>query len=510
MPALGFGLLCLLVPQAAGAGEVPSLARRANDALARSSAWLIEQQADDGSWQRDDASHPLGRTALCGYALVHAGYRIEDAPVRKALEFLHSRDFAVRSTYETGCLLLFLDSLGPQHSDTIRALTARLLDWFDAGSGLWGYPAAPADLSNTQFAVLGLHIGQRHGARVPRATWSEVIEGVLRLQHEDGSFRYRNLPDVLSTGSMTHAALIALHLAADARGGRPTATLRRATDAAMQWCTDRFTVAHNPHGKGHHSGYFYYYMWGMMRYAQLYGLPRIGDRDWYREGAEALLERQQANGSWGALAETAFAVLFLRRAVFSAPRDRTRPAAADAVAAPQAKRSVPDPTAPFLRRWLVAGPYLSKPGEDDMLETPHFSLRGLRPRDGQRAGGKRWRVHDTDSDDVDLLLTTGGGTWCAFYAAVYLHADAATDAAIWVGSDDGFAAYLDGRPCGGSHHHDYSGDDHTRVPLSLRAGANLLLLKVENTGYFAHFKARLTAADGSPVEGVRDSLSARR
>lgn len=39
-----------------------------------------------------------------------------------------------------------------------------------------------------------------------------------------------------------------------------------------------------------------------------------GAHDWYREGADLLLSLQRENGSWGDHVETAFAVLFLKRA----------------------------------------------------------------------------------------------------------------------------------------------------------------------------------------------------
>ena len=41
-----------------------------------------------------------------------------------------------------------------------------------------------------------------------------------------------------------------------------------------------------------------YYLWSVERVSVLYGLRTIGDKDWYRWGAEMLVANQQINGSW--------------------------------------------------------------------------------------------------------------------------------------------------------------------------------------------------------------------
>jgi hypothetical protein len=69
-----------------------------------------------------------------------------------------------------------------------------------------------------------------------------------------------------------------------------------------------------------------YFLWSVERVAVLYGLPEIGDRDWYRWGAEILVTNQAENGSWPvesaprellfgtpSYVRTSFALLFLKR-----------------------------------------------------------------------------------------------------------------------------------------------------------------------------------------------------
>jgi hypothetical protein len=63
----------------------------------------------------------------------------------------------------------------------------------------------------------------------------------------------------------------------------------------------------------------YYFLWSVERVAVAYGLDKIGNKDWYKYGADILLLNQEADGSWqGAYgsfgADTCFALLFLRKA----------------------------------------------------------------------------------------------------------------------------------------------------------------------------------------------------
>ena len=46
-----------------------------------------------------------------------------------------------------------------------------------------------------------------------------------------------------------------------------------------------------------------------------YDVARIGDRDWYFDGAMQLLGNQADDGSWGRLEQSCFALLFLKKAV---------------------------------------------------------------------------------------------------------------------------------------------------------------------------------------------------
>jgi len=499
--------LLLLLGALARADE--TLGVRVNKALDAAAANLVERQAEDGSWQSDDKVHPLGRTALCCYAILHAGCARDHPAVVKALRFLRLEDPAhahlePRSTYETGCLLLLLHALGPPYDGQIRRLCTWLVEHFDNGSKLWGYPDGNPDLSNTQFAVFGLKIGEMHGFDVPKDLWRDLLRSVPRLQQRDGAFRYRS--GELYRASMTHAALIVLRFATEGAGMRqPPADLRQVITRGHAWFKEHFDVEATPWGRGHSDGNYFYYMYGLSRYAQIFGFDRIGDHDWYAEGAEALLRRQKSDGSWGNLEDTCFAILFLRKVVFTRPEARERgPVEKPAEAA---ERPKPSDEVPFLRSWLVAGPFRGQVGEDDSLFQEDFDVKAAAVA-GRSAGKLKWEAYDSPEDRVDFKKACGVADWSSYYAACYLHAAEASSAILWIGSDDGCRVWLDGKEILFGHHHDYSGDDFYRVPIDLAAGSHLLLVHVETQGYDVLLKARISDAQGGRIASV--SASTRR
>lgn len=87
--------------------------------------------------------------------------------------------------------------------------------------------------------------------------------------------------------------------------------------------------------------YPYMAMWSVERVATTYSLEKVGQLDWYNWGAGRLLKAQHEDGSWGrewhgmgSCLDTAFALLFLRRA----------PAAPDLT--PLVKGTLPPPRPP--------------------------------------------------------------------------------------------------------------------------------------------------------------------
>jgi hypothetical protein len=115
--------------------------------------------------------------------------------------------------------------------------------------------------------------------------------------------------------------------------GPQAAKARRASEIGLNWLATNYTLATNP---GTDQGWFFYYIYGIERVGTLYKLERFGEHEWYREGAELLIKKQEKDGPWDCTkafsighwlssieeSDTCFAILFLKRA--SRPTVSTR------------------------------------------------------------------------------------------------------------------------------------------------------------------------------------------
>src|SRR5690606_23650457 len=130
--------------------------------------------------------HP-GMHALALYALVSSGVANDHPVVRAMLARLAHDRFD--TTYDASCRLLALAALDPvEHGVWIRDLGAALTAWQEE-RGDWGYPGG-GDLSNAQFAALGLQAMSRAGVEVPAEVWARLAEAVMQCAAPDGGFGY--------------------------------------------------------------------------------------------------------------------------------------------------------------------------------------------------------------------------------------------------------------------------------------------------------------------------------
>lgn len=341
-----------LVRRDEGAAGASAPLRAAVDAAVdRGVEFLLAQQLRDGSWTANEDAYRSGQTALCTYALVKSGVPPDHPAVARALAFLEGHP--PRETYTVACHLLALEAVGDAaHAARIEELAGALVDWQE--KGVWGYPykldrsggagdlATRPDLSNSQFAALGLRAAAGAGVDVPARTWEHLLRAAYAFQEEprrieaareegrSGSgersvagFRYRLEDEIDVTGSMTAAGVCVVAICREALDGRlrgrAARDAQRSIELGLEWLGAHFTVRHNP-GKDR---YLLYYLYGLERVGALLDVERIGDHAWYVEGAQHLLATQTGAGAWAAQdaeADTCFALLFLRRATARAPR----------------------------------------------------------------------------------------------------------------------------------------------------------------------------------------------
>lgn len=207
-----------------------------------------------------------------------------------------------------------------------------------------------ADNSNTQFATLALWIAKRKPYEVPTEMTLERLERRFQTtQQQDGGWVYGSGGGG-STPSMTCAGLIGLAasygvviereatLRAGDLGGKggdgkddpaaPGRPVRRGDLTKEKIIQDALKYLGNELAEAEQKGLAnlgekpddirtnYYFMWSIERVGGVYAWRTIGNTDWYRWGANLLIQTQQRDGSWRGtygVADTCFALLFLRR-----------------------------------------------------------------------------------------------------------------------------------------------------------------------------------------------------
>jgi len=106
-----------------------------------------------------------------------------------------------------------------------------------------------------------------------------------------------------------------------------------ATFLARNWLAVNYSAAEHPQAPRGWNGYeptafIYYYLYALERAGIVYGTETFGVHAWYGDGARYILDTQRPDGSWktpskfddsGPVADTCFAILFLRRATSPLP-----------------------------------------------------------------------------------------------------------------------------------------------------------------------------------------------
>ncbi len=516
--AVLLALLAVLLPS--GPAHADSLAVEVNRAIEKGVAHLRTLQNEDGSFRGDRSdTFPDGVAGLALYALLRSGVPPDDPAVKKAVEWLQYRK--VDKTYSAAVRILALDALGDgKRKEPILAMAKWLEDSLHPRDHLWSYAPGDdrTDLSNTQFAVIGLVAAEKHGFRAKPETWESLLLPIPALQTAEGGFFYStNREARIATATMSEAGILVLEIAlarVDARKAAIAPLVRRAKESlARAWAyhEKRFTATTGFEGAhAFRNTWLYYYFWGMERLGAVTGRREFGGHDWYQEGARTLVARQGGDGSWGNGYDTCFSLLFLRRATFTLLDREAPPLPEGAETAPPPPPALPRPAeeTPFVRRWLLLGP-LPNPG-DNLMEEPPFKAADARPRAGSDAAGRKWAAYRSPSDWVDLKKAVGAGDNTITWAFTWLHVAEDQEAVLWVGHDDAFAVHLDGEKIHHFHFHEGAAPDEIGLRVALKKGVHRVLVAIEEGWGGTGLCLRIARPDGGPAPGVVPSLSAAR
>ena len=264
---------------------------RAIEAL---STGLLEAKDPRRFWEprklpADEAKQTSGWTAIVLLALIEAGISPQDPRIADAVDTLAAA--SLDGTYAVSVRAMVWASLPERHRRRLEADASWLLSGFSAESRGWDYRQQPQsrreDNSITQFASLALWLASARGVEVPSRLWEMLEARYLASQLPDGGWNYEGRGE--PRGSMTAAGVATLFMLDRERDPRrrEREQVETAIAQGLAWLDARFDPSRNP---GHHD-HEVYWLYSLERAALAGGLSRLGGRDWFREGAAALVAK---------------------------------------------------------------------------------------------------------------------------------------------------------------------------------------------------------------------------
>ncbi len=332
---VAFTPLVIVVPSTAQpqGREREQLVDQVKNAIDRGVAYLRRNQSARGDWEKGGVIGigviSGGQSCLAMLALLNSGVPPKDPVIQSGLEYV--RKIPQVGTYVVALQTMVLAEVNdPRDQPQIQSNVNWLLNAMRPGFAGWSYGPGldgGGDFSNTQYALLGLQAGKQAGVRIPDAAWKVILDLYKLSQSGDGAWGY-TVGDPNPRLTMTLAGFCGLHIAGlELKKGRQR--LNRETGVAErcgEYEEDPFIektlrwLARPGHFGYELANHMYYNIYGVERAGRLSGRRFLAGRDWYREGCEFLIRKQQRDGSWnggafdgGTIGATSFALLFLSK-----------------------------------------------------------------------------------------------------------------------------------------------------------------------------------------------------
>ncbi len=349
--------------------------QKVDKAIDDGAAWLtkrFDRGFDSSSWN--------STLELVMLTLSHANVKPDDPVYKKGLEALENTK--LQYTYRVAALAMALQRIDAvKYQDRIAYCAQWLVDT-QLPDGEWGYPdtltsptevpkavevdppriekksepkagqtqstvkirrviskklnmKAKGDISNTQFAILGLKACHDAGIEIPKETWGGALGYILKFQSQDGGWGYtfNGMKDSETYSSMTCAGVCSVAICLYGMGTKQaTAVKAPAVQRGLAWLAKYFVPDDNHNIERSHVAdpkrWLYYYLYSIERVGKIVGIEELGRQKWYDVGAKYLLEKQKKDGSWWTgidgvqwrqagdieTADTCFAILFLTKA----------------------------------------------------------------------------------------------------------------------------------------------------------------------------------------------------
>ncbi|MDF1800689.1 MAG: terpene cyclase/mutase family protein [Planctomycetota bacterium] len=339
---LGALALALTGQPSAIAQDAPPV-EAVNKAIDLGVEYLIGMQEADGSWGSDHAYFPGdtsgGETALILAALLHSGLKWEHQAIQRGVTYVRQTP---PTKYYGACTRLLMEEilLARQDEDHIEAATELILD--GAGRGYWDYPGDQLDLSNTQYALLGLWLAHKAGVKIPDKVYEKTMKVCMQYQLPDGGWAYfgpldgggapntaQSANEYPATASMTTAGMATVLFCFDALSEKKSNIKKYQSDvdesmaAGHAWLDQHMTYDENVQVGGERRNqtdvWYYYFLYNIERLSTIADLETLAGKNWYNAGAAELIKRQMRSGGWSSgpspsTTDTAFALLFLNKA----------------------------------------------------------------------------------------------------------------------------------------------------------------------------------------------------
>ena len=331
-----------------------------------------------------------GEVALMGLTLLECQVPATHPDIQELAKLIRFNASNMTTTYSAAPTIMFLDRLHKddqlkQTTETdrdrqireedrkhIRMLALRLATGQIPSQYIWGYVIPKldeqeeekllsalrgnfeniqgrgregGDLSNSQFAALGLWVAHNKYDMPVTGPLQKTGELLRNRQNDDGSWSYQPGSTRLHIDSGTCAGLILLALSravadeTQAESFRKDPVVVKALDhldkvikknkietTTVNGTEEKKVPQLGKPSNGNTYGLFdaygdLYFLWALERMAVILDLEKIGDEDWHSWGTQIILASQKGDGRWSELPDpardvpgTCFALLFLMRA----------------------------------------------------------------------------------------------------------------------------------------------------------------------------------------------------
>lgn len=344
------------------AGVPDDLRPRIHAAIGRGAEWLARQQKPDGSFRpdtrgakpHDSAGVVPGLTALCSLALAHAGTADSTAAAEKGLRYLLPGESRVKEdvygdTYTAGLSAMLIRALG-RNTDVGQEISRRVANGIGPKHGWWGYGGQRADsgenLSTAQFGALAVWAGGATDDPGVDSAWLRHVKSLVASQADSGGWEYfppkangkpptearshiRLLHPGYPLGTCMGLANLTLARVGASRAIDADADLASAVGEAFERGRARLDVdgavilelLRGERTSDDPTLFQFYELYALEKACVFADLESVGDRRWYTEAADVLVDLQETSGRWapvpgqveGELTRSAFALLVLLR-----------------------------------------------------------------------------------------------------------------------------------------------------------------------------------------------------